>query len=40
MEFFHGMNLLFDGSAYTLLFPVCNRARSCSKTSFRLLSIG
>ena len=40
VDFSHGMNLLFDGSAYTLLFPVCNRARSCSKTSFRLLSIG
>ena len=40
MDFFHGMNLLFDGSAYTLLFPVCNRARSCSKASFRPPSIG
>ena len=27
VEFFHGMNLLFDGSAYTLLFPVCKMVR-------------
>ena len=40
MDFLHGMNLLFDGSAYTLLFLVCNRTRSCSKTSFRLLFVG
>ena len=40
VDFLHGMNLLFDGSAYTLLFLVCNRTRSCSKTSFRLPFIG
>ena len=27
MDFLHGMNLLFDGSAYTLLFPVCKMVR-------------
>ena len=35
VDFFHGMNLLFDGSAYTLLFPVCKIVREVA-ASLRL----
>ena len=30
MDFLHGMNLLFDGAAYTLLFPVCKMVREAA----------